>query len=870
MRSLRARRAQGPLAKRRKPGRLEVLESRDLLFGIGIHQSITSEALPFLKSGTLSDINDEHFTQDVFGQFSEFNHFDQSFFQESAAKLNERYTSAVVDGNPGNFNAGDMADDFGKNLHAIQDFYAHSNWVETQAAGLVRSDALIDYGSGYFNALTPYSQHDGVMTIQGNSETPFGPGSYLTRNDRVITVFNGTVLYPGIITASVNPTLYGDDQTPDSVAMSHGGTAGNPNLPGPLAKDSEGDAYYSQARSMAIQQTRHEFYRLMQLVATTYGSNTHLINAWVEPSQMAAFNTLMAQEAARTPDVTAPIVLATTPSVIHAAGTTPTGFNQIVVTFSESISALDGGNAALYELRSAGVNGNFGDGDDTVYALMASHVAFGSTVTLTVQAGMLTDGQYRLTIDGGPTTSIRDLSGLKLDGDLVGGAGGDYVRIFTIQGNSLPVLDPIGNQTVAEGSLLSFVAHATDPNPGPLTYSLGAGAPAGATIDSSTGLFTWTPTDNMAGTVAITIIVTDDGSPQLSDSETIQVFVSNVAPAAGVSGASGGYRGESLNFTFTANDPSIVDQAATMSYAIDWDGNGTVDQTVLGAASGVTVARQYFASNSYTVRVRATDKDGGQGGVTTQAVTITDYVVRNDGAGNFDLLWGGTNGLDAVFFLSGGGGSVVILTQFENTQVVSKNINVPGITGKVIANGYGFDDVMVAEFLVNQRASLIGGAGNDTLVGGFLADTLDGGQGNDLLLGGTQISDGGDSLLGGDGDDVLIGYAGADTLRGGNGTDLLIADGVLFSDLPAAVLAIHAEWSLSGHSYADRVANISGVAPLANRLNENWFLTPNDTLIADGAVDQALGENDLDWFVYTFLQDATDRDGSEDEWDAAP
>jgi len=849
---------------------VEVLESRDLLFGIGIHQGITSEALPFLNSGTLSDINDEHFNQDVFGQFQEFNHFDQSFFVESAAKLNERYTTALGQANPGCFNPGNMADNFGKNLHAIQDLYAHSNWVETQAAGLVRTDALLDYGSGFFNALNPYSLHDGVMTIQGNSETPFGAGSFLARVDRVITVFDGTVLYPGIITGSVNPLLYGDDQTPDSVAMSHGGTAGNPDYPGPLAKDAEGDLYYAEARSMAIQQTRHEFYRLMQLVTAQYGSNAHLITAWVEPSQMAAFNALMAEEAARVADVAAPTVLGTTPAVVHAAGTTSTGFNQITVTFSEAISALDGSNAALYELRSAGVNASFGDGDDTVYALTASHVAFGTTVTLTVQAGTLPDGLYRLTIDGGPTTSIRDLSGLKLDGDLVGGAGGDYVRVFTIQSNQPPVLDPIGNQAVAEGSLLTFAAQATDPNPGTLTYSLGVGAPAGAAIDPNTGLFTWTPTDNVPGGVSITIVVTDNGAPQLSDSETILVSVTNVAPTVAIAGPTGGYRGELLSFTFSATDPSSVDQGASFSYAIDWDGNGTVDQTVLGPASGVNVSHQYFASSNYTLRVRATDKDGGQGPQATQGVNVTDYVVRSDGLGAFDLIWGGTNGLDAVFFLSGVGGSVIILTQFENTAVVSKNVSVPGITGKVVAHGYGFDDVIVAEFLVNQRASILGGAGNDTLVGGFLGDTIDGGQGNDLLLGGTQVSDGADSLLGDDGDDVLIGYAGTDTLRGGTGADLTVADGVIFSDLPGAVLAIHAEWSLSGHSYADRVANITGIAPLANRFNANWFLTPNQTLFADTVVDQVLGEEDMDWFVYTFLQDVTDQELGEDGLDAAP
>ncbi|HEX8531580.1 MAG TPA: ELWxxDGT repeat protein, partial [Cytophagales bacterium] len=63
--------------------------------------------------------------------------------------------------------------------------------------------------------------------------------------------------------------------------------------------------------------------------------------------------------------------------------------------------------------------------------------------------------------------------------------------------NRAPVLSPIGNQTVANGSTLSFKATATDPDGNSLTYSLlpapyGYPFPPGATIDPTTGVFTWT------------------------------------------------------------------------------------------------------------------------------------------------------------------------------------------------------------------------------------------------------------------------------------------------------------------------------------------------------------------------------------------
>src|SRR6185503_14177334 len=101
-------------------------------------------------------------------------------------------------------------------------------------------------------------------------------------------------------------------------------------------------------------------------------------------------------------------------------------------------------------------------------------------------------------------------------------------------GNTAPVLAPIGNKTVNELALLSFTATATDSDvpAQTLTFSLGAGAPAGAVITAG-GAFTWTPTEAQGpGVYPITVIVTDNGTGNLSDNELIQVTVTevNVAP----------------------------------------------------------------------------------------------------------------------------------------------------------------------------------------------------------------------------------------------------------------------------------------------------------------------------------------------------
>lgn len=92
-----------------------------------------------------------------------------------------------------------------------------------------------------------------------------------------------------------------------------------------------------------------------------------------------------------------------------------------------------------------------------------------------------------------------------------------------------PVLAPIGNQTAKVNTLLTFTATATDPDKGQtLTYSL-IGAPSGAKINATTGVFTWTPTT--AGSYSFKVRVKDNGTPSLYDEEKITVTVSSAVNA---------------------------------------------------------------------------------------------------------------------------------------------------------------------------------------------------------------------------------------------------------------------------------------------------------------------------------------------------
>jgi len=186
--------------------------------------------------------------------------------------------------------------------------------------------------------------------------------------------------------------------------------------------------------------------------------------------------------------------------------------------------------------------------------------------------------------------------------------------------NDAPVLNPIGSQTVSEGELLTFTATATDLESPPetLTFSLDPGAPAGAAIDPSTGVFTWTASDGPA-TVSVTVRVTDNGTPPLDDSETVTINVTNTAPTAFLGNSGPFNEGGTGSVSFSGqSDPSTADSAAGFHYAYDFNNDGSFeigDGTYGGSSTTATAAvpASYLVDGPgmRTVRARIIDKDGG-------------------------------------------------------------------------------------------------------------------------------------------------------------------------------------------------------------------------------------------------------------------
>lgn len=109
------------------------------------------------------------------------------------------------------------------------------------------------------------------------------------------------------------------------------------------------------------------------------------------------------------------------------------------------------------------------------------------------------------------------------------------VLITVTNVNDPPVLDPVGDHTAVEGVELAFTCTASDPADDPpdnLAFSIDAAAATLGMAITPAGAFSWTPGTGHAGNqYGVTITVTDDGAPPLSDAETITI---TVQPAARV------------------------------------------------------------------------------------------------------------------------------------------------------------------------------------------------------------------------------------------------------------------------------------------------------------------------------------------------
>lgn len=156
--------------------------------------------------------------------------------------------------------------------------------------------------------------------------------------------------------------------------------------------------------------------------------------------------------------------------------------------------------------------------------------------------------------------------------------------IFEI--NTLPILADIPFQITDQLVHLTFTVTATDPDTptNMLIYSLEGNPPDGASINSTTGVFSWTPSGNQSGYYPI-IVAVDYGTNYLIY-QTVDVIVlppnfpvidddSDWFHGPGVTGAGDGVTGESYRlpnhrcWTYPAKVQFIIDRPDLAQFADD-------------------------------------------------------------------------------------------------------------------------------------------------------------------------------------------------------------------------------------------------------------------------------------------------------------
>lgn len=227
------------------------------------------------------------------------------------------------------------------------------------------------------------------------------------------------------------------------------------------------------------------------------------------------------------------------------------------------------------------------------------NVTFANANALATTATTNTPGTYvlHLTATDGQTTTSDEL-------------------IVTIEGsNRPPVISSQPPTGTCSGRPYSYQVVATDPNAGDvLTYTLPI-APAGMTINSSTGLIQWAPNASQGGNHNVKVVVTDLGNNQVEQTFTVNVTAvpSNNAPAITSTAPTGAAIGFPYNYAAKATDSDACD---VLAWSLDVAPAGMTINLSTGLIEWVPNAQQ-VGNHNVTVRVR-----DFSGAATTQSFTI--------------------------------------------------------------------------------------------------------------------------------------------------------------------------------------------------------------------------------------------------------
>lgn len=189
--------------------------------------------------------------------------------------------------------------------------------------------------------------------------------------------------------------------------------------------------------------------------------------------------------------------------------------------------------------------------------------------------------------------------------------------------NYAPVLQPIGNKSVAENQFLGFNVSATDANGDSLTFSA-TGLPNGAAFNATSRAFSWTPSYDQAGSYQVKFSVSD-GRASISETISINVTNSNRTPTISGVPITTVTAGQAYSFMPSAADADGQSLSFSISNRPAW----AQFSTTTGRLSGTPTSSQ--VGNYSSIRISVSD---GQATASLQSFSISVVASNADSDGD--------------------------------------------------------------------------------------------------------------------------------------------------------------------------------------------------------------------------------------------
>lgn len=232
----------------------------------------------------------------LYGAQTAYAHFDNCTFQGSLSGVSRNLFSAVVSvmDNVADFSCttplwadcrsapssgADALTYFAASLHTIQDFYSHTNWVENGQS------SLFDTSLGPFPVLSAFQPGSGYSFLAGLAivDDPVPPQPHLQATVNPLlpqAKFRGSS-FPALISGVTSDNSFAT--APQDCPLVVRGGPPRFVTHDELAKDDPNHGGYTQAVSLAVRQTEHEWCRFMNLVFGARGAagTQHICKQWV-------------------------------------------------------------------------------------------------------------------------------------------------------------------------------------------------------------------------------------------------------------------------------------------------------------------------------------------------------------------------------------------------------------------------------------------------------------------------------------------------------------------------------------------------------------------------------------------------------------